>query len=498
MADNNILGLLEHRDSSAINQAFDKWVARAGKRRAAICLQQIRRAHITPIIDQWMLVLVGLAVLRDCAQSEVWRNSFIAVNMHPVHRLSLKDWLQKIGHQLVAADKFEKETIDLHTLLPKSWKNCELSKRQKWLKICDEDGPSWDVDLIVKLRSEGMSLSLVTNMFKIYNLCKKIELERSAPVSVVTLPPTSTSETTSMPFTPPKNTMLYHSYNPDVPGWSPLQRFEHAVRVRNRTLGPDKGTTISPHLDVEVSESNRRFLRLSPEDVNMHKVLQQSTCKSGVRRKVAKRALTALGGVSGLARFVNDPEQLAAIRANLQFAESLEDVKHIEREAKRMKAKKARDKQYAKALTKLGLTRGSPICKKHVAKLTIGEMKAITFIDFDKTITGKADELRATLVKLLPEDEDTSTDEDLSELVEAAAVAQPMTQDQMANIEIILRLEDMQVDDCVEVYWKGDDVWYEGRIIFVDLENKQFEVEYFLDNQKLLHNSADYKVRQVC
>ena len=215
-------------------------------------------------------------------------------------------------------------------------------------------------------------------------------------------------------------------------------------------------------------------------------------------RKVAKRALTALGGVSGLARFVNDPEQLAAIRANLQFAESLEDVKHIEREAKRMKAKKARDKQYAKALTKLGLTRGSPICKKHVAKLTIGEMKAIAFIDFDKTITGKADELRATLVKLLPEDEDTSTDEDLSELVEAAAVAQPMTQDQMANIEIILRLEDMQVDDCVEVYWKGDDVWYEGRIIFVDLENKQFEVEYFLDNQKLLHNSADYKVRQVC
>lgn len=495
MADNNILGLLEHRDSSAINQAFDKWVARAGKRRAAICLQQIRRAHITPIIDQWMLVLVGLAVLRDCAQSEVWRNSFIAVNMHPVHRLSLKDWLQKIGHQLVAADKFEKETIDLHALLPKSWKNCELSKRQKWLKICDEDGPSWDVDLIAKLRSEGMSLSLVTNMFKIYNLCKKIELERSAPVSV---PPTSTSETTSMPFTPPKNTMLYHSYNPDVPGWSPLQRFEHAVRVRNRTLGPDKGTTISPHLNVEVSESNRRFLRLSPEDVNMHKVLQQSTCKSGVRRKVAKRALTALGGVSGLARFVNDPEQLAAIRANLQFAESLEDVKHIERESKRMKAKKARDKQYAKALTKLGLTRGSPICKKHVAKLTIGEMKAIAFIDFDKTITGKADELRATLVKLLPEDEDTSTDEDLSELVEAEAVAQPMTQDQMANIEIILRLEDMQVDDCVEVYWKGDDVWYEGRIIFVDLENKQFEVEYFLDNQKLLHNSADYKVRQVC
>lgn len=42
----NILALVENRDSSEINQAFDRFVARAGKRRAEICLDQFRRYNI--------------------------------------------------------------------------------------------------------------------------------------------------------------------------------------------------------------------------------------------------------------------------------------------------------------------------------------------------------------------------------------------------------------------------------------------------------------------
>jgi hypothetical protein len=125
-------------------------------------------------------------------------------------------------------------------------------------------------------------------------------------------------------------------------------------------------------------------------------------------------------------------------------------------------------------------------------------MKAIAYIVFDTTINGKADVVREALTNLLPAEDpaEVETDDDLPELDEAEP--EPMTQDQFANIEIILPIEDMQVDDCVEVYWRGDDEWYEGRIIFVDLDNKQFEVEYFLDDKKLLYNSAEYKVRQIC
>ena len=98
MAENNIVAVVEGRDSSEINQAFDRFtavscrfVARAGKRRASIALDQLRRSHVTPIISQWDLVLVGLSMLRDCEQSKVWENSFLAVNMHPHHRISLED-----------------------------------------------------------------------------------------------------------------------------------------------------------------------------------------------------------------------------------------------------------------------------------------------------------------------------------------------------------------------------------------------------------------------
>jgi hypothetical protein len=142
---------VEGRDSSEINQPFDRFVAKAGKRRASIALDQLRRSHVTPIIDQWLLVLVGLGMLRDCASSQVWQNSFLAVNMHPWYRISLDDWLEKISTFVEAADKFETEVIDVQMLLPSAWRRETLASRQKWLRIIDEDAASWDVDLIAKL-----------------------------------------------------------------------------------------------------------------------------------------------------------------------------------------------------------------------------------------------------------------------------------------------------------------------------------------------------------
>ena len=54
---------------------------------------------------------------------------------------------------------------------------------------------------------------------------------------------------------------------------TPEEQFAHMIKVRNRTLGPVAGTTVSPHLDVEVSPDNVFFLRLKKDDLNMHKVL---------------------------------------------------------------------------------------------------------------------------------------------------------------------------------------------------------------------------------
>lgn len=488
-----ILAMVENRDSSEINQAFDRFVARAGKKRAAECLDQIRRAHISPIIDQWMLVLVGLAMLRDCNSSRVWENSFIAVNMHPHHRVPFPEWINKIAPFVDAAKKFEREIIDEFVLLPSDWRIQSLSNREKWIKIIDDDGASWDVNLIAKLRDTGMSLPLLTNMYKIYRATKAIHLKK-ALMQLHGMPGTPTPASTPAVDTPPvivanKNKMMYHQFNPKVPGMTNLQRFHHAVTVRNRLLGPE-GTKPSPYLDVAITPDNKLMLNLQPDDINMYHVLQDSTCRpNGKRRRVARRSLNMLGGVSGVARFVNDPAEVEKIRENLKFAASVEEIKHAEFTRKYNKAKTARDKHYAAAYRKLGLPPDHRVLKKHASKLTIPQMKAVAFVDCGETLRGTAAKVREDLMDLLPASREPEPE---------PVVPEYATQDAEADIVIDVPLEDMVVDDCVEVYWKGDGKWYEGRILSVDLEQRQFAIKYFLDNDELMHNDSEYKVRMSC
>ena len=159
---------------TTVCQAFDRWVAKAGKKRAQRTLDMLRRSHVDPIINQWTLVMVGLSMLRDCDSSRVWETSFIAVNMHPNHRLSWEDFRDKINGFIVASQKFETEVIDLQTLLPQSWLQLPLEKRQGWLKLIADNGETWDTDLLDKLRAADMPLCTLSNIFRIYNMEKKI------------------------------------------------------------------------------------------------------------------------------------------------------------------------------------------------------------------------------------------------------------------------------------------------------------------------------------
>lgn len=506
MASKNILALVENRDSSEINQAFDRFVARAGKRRAAICLDQFRRSHISPIIDQWTLVLVGLAMLRDCSQSNVWENSFVAVNMHPHYRVPFCQWLEKIAPFVNAAAKFEREEVDERAMLPADWRQQPLAFRQKCLKIIDDEGADWNVELIAKLRQVGMALKTVANMFRIYAAEKRMQAK---PKQRERAPAASTPPA----ITP--NKMIYHVYNPNVEGMSPIDKFWHAVTVRNRTLGPDRGTTVSPHLDVEVSEDNKRLLCLKPEDVNMHRVLRESTCRAGgKRRKVARRILNALGGMSGYAHFVNDPDQVREIEQNMKFAQSLEAVKHAERDIKARAAKEKRDKAWAQAIVKMGLASDSKVFQEHVVgtKLTIPQMKAVAFVECGEVITGNAAAVRRELIGLLPKrPAGDETDDDLPPLLEVETSsssgtesssesgdesteeeAQCAAQQTMANMYIDISVRDMTIGETVEVYWQGEKRWYEADF---DPALRQFTAFYFVDEEHLVHNEDDYKVR---
>ena len=134
-----------------------------------------------PIIDKWTLCLVALSMLRDCDASNVWETSFIAVNFHPHHRISFEDWLEKIDPFVKAADKFEAEVINLSELLPKSWLKVPYNKRQEWMKVIKDDGESWDVDLLMKLRDADMTLSHLKHIFKFYKAEQRIAATFATP-----------------------------------------------------------------------------------------------------------------------------------------------------------------------------------------------------------------------------------------------------------------------------------------------------------------------------
>ena len=226
-----------------------------------------------------------------------------------------------------------------------------------------------------------------------------------------------------------------------------------------------------------------------------------------MRRLVAKRSLNALGGVSGLAGFVNDAKQLAEIQQNLRFAESFEAIKTAEKDLKKLKAKQKRDSAYAVAKRKVKLRRTEKFYKKHAAKLTMDQMKAVAFIDYDGVqLSGKCAEIREQLLQLLPSDDDVEnsipeyeTQDDFdNSLVSVSDDDSDSDSSSSIAVACSLKLEDLVVGQTVQVYWVGDDQWYEGDATGVDIKDRQFEVLYSSDSQQLWHNTDDYQVRICC
>ena len=95
--------------------------------------------------------------------------------------------------------------------------------------------------------------------------------------------------------------MVYHSFRvPESAGLSPMEKFDHIVRVRNRAMG-QSATKLSSHLSVEISDMNREILQLDVNDINMHEMIQNSTCQIDHKKSfVVKCTLDSLGRLSGL------------------------------------------------------------------------------------------------------------------------------------------------------------------------------------------------------
>ena len=131
--------------------------------------------------------------------------------------------------------------------------------------------------------------------------------------------------------------------------------------------------------------------------------------------------------------------------------------------------------------------------------MTGPQLKAVAFFQVGETLTGNVGDMKTDMQTLLPidpcpgvrfptqdpdayEDPDESSDESSDESEETTA-------------SDIIEFEDLYIGDIVEVYWEGEDKWFEGTVQDVDAVDRQFEVFYKADSQKLWHDAKYYPVR---
>ena len=87
-----IISLKEEGNSSHVNQAYDRLVAKNDKLEAASSLSFLRkfRFETGTVIDQWHLIHVVLNALRETKRS-TWESSFHAYNLHPNTRVPFSE-----------------------------------------------------------------------------------------------------------------------------------------------------------------------------------------------------------------------------------------------------------------------------------------------------------------------------------------------------------------------------------------------------------------------
>lgn len=135
--------------------------------------------------------------------------------------------------------------------------------------------------------------------------------------------------------------------------------------------------------------------------------------------------------------------------------------------------------------------------------MTVQQVKAVAYCQCGvPRMKGKLDELRASIKKLLPTvsvhvpEEDLAPEfptQDPDDYGDACESKQVDGSDTTASD--IVAFEDLAVGEIVEVFWEGENSWFEGEVKDINEEDREFEVYYPGDGETLWHKPEWYPVR---
>ena len=70
--------------------------------------------------------------------------------------------------------------------------------------------------------------------------------------------------------------------------------------------------------------------------------------------------------------------------------------------------------------------------------------------------------------------------------------------DSSHRVSVSLSFDELRVGECVQVYWKGENQWFEGEVTDLDEKDRTFEVYYPSDGKKLWHDEDNYPIQLSC
>lgn len=338
-----VLTIKEEGDSSSINQAYDKLVAKSDKmvqRRTLGFLRTIKNSN--GFITQWDLIYCGLNAINITKKNpEIWINSFIAVNLHPRHQIPFADWCKKIEPFMKAADSFDlvtqSKTIDTYKLLPAYWQAMEPAQKKRAVAIVKRHDSSWNLDCLLELKD---ALALTTKLVPSLQTCvwlandnpshldrgmEDVEIEDETPDEVTNVESVRCSATDDL--------SMFRRV-PD--GMSGMELFDHMVAFRHRAYSKNQGEhklnpalMISPRTKSQVDMMTVDYARKVQGDI-------MSEVGDGVNLKYAAQSkLDNIGHLKSHCHFVNDPKSLQRHEEKWNMARAMGSVdQHRKAEAK--------------------------------------------------------------------------------------------------------------------------------------------------------------------
>lgn len=370
-----MLHQIEEGDSSHVNQAFDRDVAKFGKATARETLPIVIRHKVfgpSEHLDQWALLVIAAHAVRELAKEpDIWVRSFKATNMHPDFRLSFDDWMIKISDFVTRGGKYEDEgEISAASLLPDWYRNWPDSRKQAAKKLIDEKG--WGCVEVLRELCELTSLT-PADVAK-YQTCYFVECRRGE--AACTDPPQR--PTSGKVVVDPNRSLLSFQLKPE--GLKGLELFKHLCRFRSRRDDPPKMKYDlgGDYLDLDIKQEQFALLQPTAADLSIGQIMRDCA-SSSASQKMPERKLNVLGEINAYSVMANDPERMARMKSHLELAATINSYKHqkaAEATAKHAEKDKAlKEKHLAPALAKLAKL-GS-CTHDNVKKLTVSEMEAV-------------------------------------------------------------------------------------------------------------------------